>query len=526
MIRLYSTACLLTVLFASIANHSPAYAAVSTGNITGLVADASTSSSISGATVSTSGKTATTDSTGHYTLSGVPVGTQTVTATASAYRTNSVLVSVTRRLTVTAPRINLAQNWGTVTGTVTRSSDAAAIAGAVITVAGTTLTATTNSGGSFTLSQVPAGTETVTASAAGFQTSSQSVNVPTGGGVTSNFALATAAVSGPGSTILWNGANSYLLGANYAWQNCGTDFGTGGWGKFTDWNAISTDFAAMHSQGVSVVRWWVFADGRYSPDFNSDGTVSGLDSYVLGNIDQALQIAANNHIYLLLTVMDSTMWGGASYSGTVQMGGHSAIITSATVQQTYLDNALKPLLQHIAGSPNKNMVLGYDLVNEPESQMSGYWGGSNLAAGAVQSFVQKCTSYVHTYSGGGYATVGAAKPQWAATWTGLGLDFYQIHYYANYDGGGIPGSALPTYASLNLDKPCIVGEFQTVDSSYGLTDTAAYSAQWYLDTIYKDGYAGALAWSYRVGDGVSNWSSFQPVFTNWAQTHSAFTGPK
>jgi len=473
-----------------------------------------------------SGKTAITDSTGHYTLSGVPVGTQTVTATASAYLTNSVMVSVTRRSTVTAPRINLAPYSGTVTGAVTRTTDGTVIAGAAVTVAGTTLTATTDSGGSFSISKVPAGTQTLTVSASGFQTSSQSINVPNGSIVTSNFSLATATVSGPGSTILWNGANSYLFGANYAWQNCGTDFGTGGWGKYTDWNAISTDFAAMHSQGVSVVRWWVFADGRYSPDFNSDGTVSGFDSYVLGNIDQALQIAANNHIYLLLTVMDSTMWGGASYNGSVQMGGHSAIITSAMVQQTYLDNALKPLLQHIAASPNKNTVLGYDLVNEPESQMSGYWGGSNLAAGAVQSFVQKCTSYVHSYSGGGYATVGAAKPLWVATWKGLGLDFYQIHYYSNYDGGGTPGNALPTYASLNLDKPCIVGEFPTADSSYGLTDTAAYSAQWYLDTIYKDGYAGALAWSYRVGDGVSNWSSFHPVFSNWAQTHSAFTGPK
>lgn len=497
-----------------------------TGSIAGLVTDAATSAALRGATVVAAGKSATTDSTGHYTVTGVPTGTQTVTASAFAYQSGQVTVSVVRQKTTTAPVLKLAANWGTLTGTVSRSADGSAVAGATITVAGTSLTTTIGSTGGYTLSGVPAGNETVTASATGFQSASQTVSVSIGGTTSCVFSLAAATVSGPSSTILWNGANSYLLGANYAWYNYGTDFGTGGWGKYTDWNAVNADFAAMHSQGVSVVRWWVFADGRYAPDFNSDGTVSGLDAYVLGDIDQALQIAAANHIYLLLTVADSSMWGAASYSGSVQMGGHSAIITSATVQQTYLDSALKPLLQHIAASANKNVVLGYDLVNEPEGQMSGYWGGSNLAASAVQSFVQKCAGYVHTYGGGGYATVGSAAPYWVGTWKGLGLDFYELHYYPGFDFSNGAGSGLPTYASLGLDKPCIVGEFATADASYGLTDTAPLSAEWYLDTISKDGYAGALGWSYHVGDSATNWASFQPVFTHWAQTYSAFTGPK
>ena len=119
--------------------------------------------------------------------------------------------------------------------------------------------------------------------------------------------------------------------ANEAWYNYGTDFGTGVWGKYTDWNSVSTAFSNMHNQGVHVVRWWVFADGRYSPDFNADGTVSGLDSQVLPNIDQALQIASINHIYLLFTLMDNGMWNNASYSGPVQLGGHGALLTNTTV---------------------------------------------------------------------------------------------------------------------------------------------------------------------------------------------------
>src|SRR5206468_12962391 len=33
-----------------------------------------------------------------------------------------------------------------------------------------------------------------------------------------------------------------------------------------------------------------------------------------------------------------------------------------------------------------------------------------------------------------------------------------------------------------------------------LTDTTPLSAEWYLDSIYAKGYAGALAWSLVVGD--------------------------
>src|SRR5258707_801369 len=76
-------------------------AAGNTGNISGLVTDTS-SQAISGATVTAGGKTTTTDSTGHYPLSSVPVGTQTVTASRFLYTSASTPVNVPRRTTVTA----------------------------------------------------------------------------------------------------------------------------------------------------------------------------------------------------------------------------------------------------------------------------------------------------------------------------------------------------------------------------------------------------------------------------------------
>jgi hypothetical protein len=339
----------------------------------------------------------------------------------------------------------------------------------------------------------------------------------------------TDTITGPGSTIPWNGSNTFLHGVNYAWWNYGTDFGTGDWGKFTDWSAIDSNIASISRQGGRVIRWWVFSDMRYAPDFSSDGTVSGLDSAVLADVDKAMATAAKNNTYLLLTVMDGSAWRNASYSGSVQMGGRAAVVTDATVQQTFLDRALKPLLQHVAASPNAKRVLGYDIVNEPESEMSAFWGGVNLTTASVQTFVKRCTEYIHSYGGGAYATVGSAAPQYVGTWKNLGLDFYQVHFYPWMDDlawGQPAGSGLPSYASLGLDKPCIVGEYPTAAASYNWSDTNVFSAKWYLQSIYNLGYAGGLAWSTNVGDSATNWSSFQPVFTQWGQTYAEKVGPK
>jgi hypothetical protein len=113
-------------------------------------------------------------------------------------------------------------------------------------------------------------------------------------------------------------------------------------------------------------------------------------------------------------------------------------------------------------------------------------------------------------------------PIWAPLWVGLGLDFYQVHYYDWMDpttpgSGLIPASAITSDTGVHLDPsiPVIMGEFATANVSYGLNDTAVFSARWYLDTIKAGGYIGALGWSLRGGDTASNWAAFHPVFTNW-----------
>jgi hypothetical protein len=330
------------------------------------------------------------------------------------------------------------------------------------------------------------------------------------------------AEAGSTNTISWNCGNYYLYGINYPCLHIGADFGDGGYGHLASPSQVKTDMATFASVGGHVLRWWIWVDGRYDPLFGSNGQATGFDPQFFGDLDTELQYAADNHIYLDLTLFDTSVLVAASTLNGVQEGGHAGLVTDPTVQQSFLDNALKPFLQHIAASPYKDYVLAYDVMNEPEALLPGGWGppADFVTVSQMQTFVKNSASYIHMYGAGALATVGSAVP--SKTWMGLGLDFYCAHYN---DGPGGPAGLTPPppYASLGLDKPVVVEEFRTADVSFGLNDTAQWSAEWWLNTLYNQGYAGAIGWAWH--DSAGNWSSFQPVFTAWGSAHSAIVGP-
>lgn len=82
----------------------------------------------------------------------------------------------------------------TITGTVTDAGTGEALAGANVIVEGTDLGAAADASGQYAIENVPAGTQTITASVIGYEESSQTVEVPAEGSVTVDFALETMAI--------------------------------------------------------------------------------------------------------------------------------------------------------------------------------------------------------------------------------------------------------------------------------------------------------------------------------------------
>jgi len=332
--------------------------------------------------------------------------------------------------------------------------------------------------------------------------------------LTSTISKDTNSALAPTNRIkLWGESYWYLLGANYPWFNHGHDFGTTAWGhdgvsNETSSKQIDTDFAYLKSQGVHGVRWFLFGDCRAAPEFDANGKISGFDEYFYPDLDAALAIAHKHDIYLILVLLDFNLAEKAKDINGVQLGGRSQVISDPTIKQSFLDNAIRPLLKRYGNNRN---IVAWEVMNEPEGAMvipGGKWVKESVSTAAMQSFVNDVVRYIHTYSSQ-LATVGSASRQWLVHWTSSKLDFYQYHYYDNME---MQYPLDYSYANLNLDKPCIVGEFPTKNTKHTMMH--------YLNTIWKNGYAGALAWSYRAGDKASNFKSSASEFSIWANDHN------
>jgi hypothetical protein len=105
---------------------------------------------------------------------------------------------------------------GTVSGTVMDATTSAPIVGATVTLG--SLSAVTNSSGSYSFDNVQSGTYTLTASDSGYQTESQSVNVTAGSILTANFSL----IASNFSLRVNSGGPAITDGSGHVWQ---ADFG-------------------------------------------------------------------------------------------------------------------------------------------------------------------------------------------------------------------------------------------------------------------------------------------------------------
>src|SRR4029077_6486781 len=128
---------------------------------------------------------------GNYTLTGVPVGTVQLVASASGFQSATQSVAVNGGATSTANfTLAAAPAGGTVTGKITNISNGAILAGATVKWSGGSTTS--NTSGIYTLTNVAAGTQSITASANGYLPRTLSVSVSGGATSTLNIPLATA----------------------------------------------------------------------------------------------------------------------------------------------------------------------------------------------------------------------------------------------------------------------------------------------------------------------------------------------
>ena len=180
----------------------------SIGAITGHVKDSTTGAAITGATVSYSGGSTVTDSSGAYTLSNVPVGSRSISASQTGYVARTGSVTVTSGATATLDfQLDPVPTTspGAVSGRVTNLANGVALSGATVSFSGGSTTS--DSTGSYTLNNVTPGTYNLITTRSGYISQTKSVTVTSGATATLNFGMATGGklagtVTGPSGTAI------------------------------------------------------------------------------------------------------------------------------------------------------------------------------------------------------------------------------------------------------------------------------------------------------------------------------------
>lgn len=161
------------------------------GSVSGNVSNATSGGGISNAAVSTdTGQSANTDAFGDYSIANVPVGTRTISVSASGFdseNTNTTVSESTNSVVNFALDESTTSGAGTVKGTV-YSGGGGKLGGVTVRIVGGTAS-NTNRGGKYSIQNVPAGVQVVEASKPGYLTQQQNVTVNAGGTITVDFTL-------------------------------------------------------------------------------------------------------------------------------------------------------------------------------------------------------------------------------------------------------------------------------------------------------------------------------------------------
>lgn len=298
-----------------------------------------------------------------------------------------------------------------------------------------------------------------------------------------------------GIGISWmDGKLLYPVGVNYAWYNWSYEFSDNNW--TANFTRIKSDLDTMSTKGIHSLRWWVFPDLAWGPLWsgaNEGSLCTGLPDKWVDHMKETCDYALSKNIKIYWTI---TSFDCARGDDSVD---HDDIIDNPVVLQSFLDNAMKPVLQKLGDHPG---VMGWDIINEPEWIVNAEDNGNPNGKGesfplaAMRNYIKTTCNYIHQYAKQP-VSFGSANMKWLGAqfdlWDGLGLDFYDFHWY---DWATPYFNPVTTPASsLGLDKPVIIGEMMpnTQGSSLGKSHKQV------LDAIYKNGYAGYMLWSWNDG---------------------------
>lgn len=326
----------------------------------------------------------------------------------------------------------------------------------------------------------------------------------------SSSASSTSTSSGAGGASTSSGAGgaggmevlppmktqSFLIGYNEAWfgQNFGTDLTSS-----FDLGYVQQTFDQIVASGGHLVRIWVFEAPQGITLGASPPQTGAVSNELLTNLDTVIHEARKRALWVYVGLLDANT--ATKVQGQLHDYYQNLFTNTSGELDAYHQNALAPVLTVL--DKHQDNVFGIDMVNEIEAAISrGTFSdpvnGPRALMKATRDFIKSKSPWVKVTS-----TTGWDGSQYDITnglFSGLGLDFYDLHVYA--DDGTFPGATALCQKVAQDGVPIYLGEFGQ-HSMGSADDTLQYNVTAdFLNNVKALCFKGAFAWRFDPSDTV------------------------
>ena len=322
--------------------------------------------------------------------------------------------------------------------------------------------------------------------------------------------------------IVHRGQPVFLSGMNLAWITYGNDL--------TGLNEAEYRRALdeIRGSGGNSIRWWIHVNGSRTPLWDGDSVV-GMPAGSIETLEHALDMAWERGLVVVLSLWSFDMLQEQSLMDPER---NKRFLEDDESFQTYLDNALTPIVEALADHP---AIVAWEVYNEPEGMTSEFgWTPVRTDMATVQKTVNRTAGTIHRLAPDALVTSGTWNLRAntdiegftnyyrddrliAAGGDELGtLDVYQVHFYPHFSDSTSPFHNPAVH--WGLDKPILVGEFAAVgitDTGTGMNVSSELSPEEAYNYLFDNGYAGALAWT---------WTAHEPQYGSVANIEGAMLG--